>query len=109
MSLLVSSGELKIRSSRFGSIFGTLTGACILIACVWSLVAVSAANAASATPVAAEKGMAMVSRLVGVENQVVSSRQSLAGMCYWRLFYDQRPLVDPDAFDRRRLFGAPRV
>jgi gamma-glutamyltranspeptidase/glutathione hydrolase len=57
MSLLVSSGELKIRSSRFGSIFGTLTGACILIACVWSLVAVSAANAASATPVAAEKGM----------------------------------------------------
>jgi gamma-glutamyltranspeptidase / glutathione hydrolase len=57
MSLLVSSGELKIRSSRFGSIFGTLTGACILIACVWSLVAVSAANAASATPAAAERGM----------------------------------------------------
>jgi gamma-glutamyltranspeptidase / glutathione hydrolase len=57
MPLPASSGELNIRSGRFGSIFGTLTGTCILIACVWSLVAVPAANAASATPVAAEKGM----------------------------------------------------
>jgi gamma-glutamyltranspeptidase/glutathione hydrolase len=61
MSLLVSSGELKIRPDRTDSrtdiIFGTLTGACILVACVWSLVVVPVANAASATPVAAEKGM----------------------------------------------------
>ena len=57
MSLLVSSGELKIRSAQFGIIFGRLTGACVLVAFVWSLVVVSAANAASATPVAAEKGM----------------------------------------------------
>src|SRR5882757_5065493 len=66
MSLLVSSGELKIRprkirpgrtDSRTDIIFGTLTGACILVACVWSLVVVPVANAASATPVAAEKGM----------------------------------------------------
>ncbi len=56
MSLLVSSGELKIRPCR-DVILGTLTGAYILVACVWSLVVVSAANAASATPVAAEKGM----------------------------------------------------
>ena len=32
-------------------------GACILVACVWSQVVVSVANAASTTPVAAEKGM----------------------------------------------------
>src|SRR5258708_38260176 len=66
MSLLVSSGELKIRprkirpgrtDSRTDIIFGTLTGACILVACVWSLVVVPVANAASAPPVAAEKGM----------------------------------------------------
>src|SRR5664279_128164 len=57
MSLLVSSGELKIRSAQFGIIFGRLTGACVLVAFVWSLVVVSAANAASARPVAAEKGM----------------------------------------------------
>jgi gamma-glutamyltranspeptidase/glutathione hydrolase len=38
-------------------VFGRLAGLYILIACVWSLVSVSAANAASATPVAAEKGM----------------------------------------------------
>ena len=57
MSLLVSSGELKIRSGQFGIIFGRLTGACVLVGFVWSLVVVSAANAASARPVAAEKGM----------------------------------------------------
>src|SRR5450631_1918670 len=49
MSLPGSSGELKIRPGRLGIIS--------TVACVWSLVAVSAANAASATPVAAEKGM----------------------------------------------------
>src|ERR1700675_2147731 len=57
MSLLASSGELKNQPGRFGIIFGTLTGAYILVAYLWSLVVVSAANAASATPVAAEKGM----------------------------------------------------
>src|SRR5258705_3502450 len=57
MSLLASSGELKNQPGPFGIIFGRLTGAYILVACVWSLVVVSAANAASATPVAAEKGM----------------------------------------------------
>ena len=49
MSLPGSSSELKIRPCRPGIIS--------TVACVWSLVAVSAANAASATPVAAEKGM----------------------------------------------------
>jgi gamma-glutamyltranspeptidase / glutathione hydrolase len=62
MSLLVSSGELKIRPrknrpGRFDIIVGTLTGTFILFACLWSLFVVPAANAASATPVAAEKGM----------------------------------------------------
>ena len=57
MSLLASSGELKNQPGRFGIIFGTLTGAYILVAYLWSLVVVSAANAASARPVAAEKGM----------------------------------------------------
>ena len=57
MSLLASGGELKNQPGRFGIIFGTLTGAYILVASVWSLVVVSAANAASATPLAAEKGM----------------------------------------------------
>src|ERR1700731_812882 len=49
MYLPGSSGELNIRPGRLGIIS--------TVACVWSLVAVSAANAASATPVAAEKGM----------------------------------------------------
>jgi gamma-glutamyltranspeptidase/glutathione hydrolase len=53
MYLRVSSGEWKIRSGRSDIIFGTLT----LVGCLWSLVVVSAANAASERPVAAEKGM----------------------------------------------------
>ena len=57
MPLLVASGELKVRPARFEITFGTLTAACILAACAWSFVAGSAAHAASATPVAAEKGM----------------------------------------------------
>jgi gamma-glutamyltranspeptidase/glutathione hydrolase len=57
MSLRVSSGESKIRSGRSDIIFGTLTAAYILVGCLWSLVVVSAANAASGRPVAAEKGM----------------------------------------------------
>jgi gamma-glutamyltranspeptidase/glutathione hydrolase len=56
MFLRVSSGESEARSGRF-DIFGTLTATIILVACLWSHVLVSAANAASATPVAAEKGM----------------------------------------------------
>jgi gamma-glutamyltranspeptidase/glutathione hydrolase len=57
MSLAVSSRELRIRPGLSDIISGTLTAACLLAGCVWSLVAVPAANAASATPVAAEKGM----------------------------------------------------
>jgi gamma-glutamyltranspeptidase / glutathione hydrolase len=57
MTLLVSSGDLKIRSGRSDIIFGTLTAAYILVACLWSLAVVSVANAASERPVAAEKGM----------------------------------------------------
>jgi gamma-glutamyltranspeptidase / glutathione hydrolase len=57
MSLPDPGGELKIWPRRFDIIFGRLTGACIAVACAWPLVAVSAANAASAPPVAAEKGM----------------------------------------------------
>ncbi len=56
MPLRVSCDELKMRPSR-DIILGTLTGACILVACLWSQLVVSAANAASATPAAAEKGM----------------------------------------------------
>jgi gamma-glutamyltranspeptidase/glutathione hydrolase len=48
---------LRPRFDRFGLAFGRLAGLYILVACLWSAVPVSAANAASATPVAAEKGM----------------------------------------------------
>jgi gamma-glutamyltranspeptidase/glutathione hydrolase len=61
MVLLVSSGELKIRPDRIERrtdiIFATLRAACLLVACASLLVAAPAANAASAAPVAAEKGM----------------------------------------------------
>jgi gamma-glutamyltranspeptidase/glutathione hydrolase len=67
MSLLVSSGELKIRSGQFGIMLGRLTGACVLVAFVWSLVVVSAANAASARPVAAEKGMVVSAQHLATE------------------------------------------
>lgn len=56
MSLRASSGERKIRSGRCDILFGTLRAAYILVGCLWSLV-VSAVNAASERPVAAEKGM----------------------------------------------------
>jgi gamma-glutamyltranspeptidase/glutathione hydrolase len=62
MSLLASIGALKIRSGRFAVVQGTLTTACILITCLWSLVAVPIANAASARPVAAEKGMVVTAQ-----------------------------------------------
>src|SRR5215472_18581214 len=57
MCLRVSSGEWKIRSGRCGIILGTLRAAYMLVGCLCSLVVVSAANAASERPVAAEKGM----------------------------------------------------
>src|SRR6202795_3315532 len=67
MSLLVSSGELTIRSGQFCIIFGRLTGASALVGFVWSLVVVSAANAASARPVAAEKGMVVSAQHLATE------------------------------------------
>lgn len=57
MPLLVSRGELNIRSGRFGVVFGTLTEVCIVAACLWPLAVVSTAHAASERPVAAERGM----------------------------------------------------
>lgn len=62
MSLLVSSSELKIRSGRFGIVFGKSTVACILVACLWSLVLAPVANAASERPVAAAKGMVVTAQ-----------------------------------------------
>jgi gamma-glutamyltranspeptidase / glutathione hydrolase len=50
----VSSGGLKTRP--------LWAGAHLLVACVWSLIAVPAANAASARPVAAEKGMVVTAQ-----------------------------------------------
>jgi gamma-glutamyltranspeptidase / glutathione hydrolase len=67
MSLAVSSRELKIRPGLSDIIFGTLTGVCLLVGCVWSLVVVSAANAASVTPVAAEKGMVVSAQHLATE------------------------------------------
>lgn len=67
MSLAVSSRELKIRPGLPDIIFGTLTGACILVGCVWSLVVGSVANAASVTPVAAEKGMVVSAQHLATE------------------------------------------
>src|SRR5882757_2384862 len=67
MSLAVSSRELNIRPGRFDIILGTLTAACMLAGCVWALVAVSAANAASVTPVAAEKGMVVSAQHLATE------------------------------------------
>jgi gamma-glutamyltranspeptidase / glutathione hydrolase len=57
MPLRTSSRELKIRLDRFDIVFGTLTAVYILVACLWSVLVVPAANAASMRPVAAEKGM----------------------------------------------------
>jgi len=67
MSLQVSSGALKIRSGGFAIVFGTLTTACMLIAGVWSCVAVPIAYAASARPVAAEKGMVVTAQHLATE------------------------------------------
>ncbi|MGH9806222.1 MAG: gamma-glutamyltransferase [Terriglobia bacterium] len=62
MSLLASIGASKIRSGRFAVVQGTLATACILVTCLWSLVAAPIANAASARPVAAEKGMVVTAQ-----------------------------------------------
>jgi gamma-glutamyltranspeptidase/glutathione hydrolase len=61
MSWLVSLGELKIRPGRLGVISATLTAACILLSMV------SPADAASAAPVAAEKGMVVSAQHLATE------------------------------------------
>jgi gamma-glutamyltranspeptidase / glutathione hydrolase len=50
-------GRMKTRLRSIYCHLGALTRACLLLACVWSQVVVSAVNAASERPVAAEKGM----------------------------------------------------
>lgn len=67
MSLAVSSRELKIRPGLRDFILGTVTGACILVGCVWSLVVVPTVNAASVTPAAAEKGMVVSAQHLATE------------------------------------------
>src|SRR5882757_4516222 len=67
MSLAVPSRELNIRPGRFEIILGMLTGACIGVGCVLSLVVVSVASAASVTPVAAEKGMVVSAQHLATE------------------------------------------
>ncbi len=62
MALLASSGEPKLRSGRFDIVFASLTGACALVGFVWLLLVSPAANAASARPVAAEKGMVVTAQ-----------------------------------------------
>jgi gamma-glutamyltranspeptidase / glutathione hydrolase len=67
MFLQVSGGGLKCRLSRFGITLGTLTATHLLAACVWSLVMVSAADAASARPVGGEKGMVVTAQHLATE------------------------------------------
>jgi gamma-glutamyltranspeptidase/glutathione hydrolase len=67
MSLLVSGRGLKFRPGRFGVVLGTLAAAQMLLACVWSLVVVPAADAASARPVAAENGMVVSAQHLATE------------------------------------------
>ena len=68
MSLPISSGELRTRLDvRFCVKPGRLTAACSLLAGLWSLLLVSLANAASATPVAAEKGMVATQQHLATE------------------------------------------
>ena len=62
MSLAVSGRQSKIPSRRFDIIRETSTKACILVASALSLAVGSAANAASVTPVAAEKGMVVTAQ-----------------------------------------------
>jgi gamma-glutamyltranspeptidase / glutathione hydrolase len=67
MSSPVSRGELKTLSGRFENIFGTLTRACVMTACLLSLLAVAAVRAASERPVAAEKGMVVTAQHLATE------------------------------------------
>src|SRR5450755_5035533 len=67
MSLPVSSGAMKIRPSRSANVFGTLARACLLLACVWSRLAIPAADAASERPVAAEHGMVATAQHLATE------------------------------------------
>ena len=67
MSLAVPSRELKIRPPRRDIHFGTWAGACLLAGCVWSLAVGSEAHAASARPVAAEKGMVVTAQHLATE------------------------------------------
>jgi gamma-glutamyltranspeptidase/glutathione hydrolase len=66
-----SRGELKTRPGRFEDIPGTLPGtlirACAIAACLLSLLAVPAVNAASERPVAAEKGMVVTAQHLATE------------------------------------------
>src|ERR1700731_2616074 len=67
MSLLVSSGEPKMRTGRFDIVFARLIGACARVAFVGLLVVSPAANAGSARPVAAEKGMVVTAQHLATE------------------------------------------
>jgi gamma-glutamyltranspeptidase/glutathione hydrolase len=66
MSVPVSVGEAKIRPGR-DILPVALNRACILVACLWSLVVVPAASAASATPVAAARGMVVSAQHLATE------------------------------------------
>jgi gamma-glutamyltranspeptidase / glutathione hydrolase len=67
MSLLASGGEPKLWSGRFDIGFARLTGACSRVAFVGLLLVSPAANAASARPVAAEKGMVVTAQHLATE------------------------------------------
>jgi gamma-glutamyltranspeptidase/glutathione hydrolase len=67
MSSPVSRGEWKTRSGRFENIFGPLTRACVMAACLLSLLAAAAVHAASERPVAAEKGMVVTAQHLATE------------------------------------------
>ena len=60
-------GELKFRSDRFETGFGTLAAVYILVAFLWSAVLVPAATAASLRPVAAENGMVVSAQHLATE------------------------------------------
>jgi gamma-glutamyltranspeptidase / glutathione hydrolase len=67
LSLPASGRQSKMRSGRFDVALGRLTQACVLAACLWSLVAVSVANAASERPAAAENGMVVSAQHLATE------------------------------------------
>ena len=66
MSVAVPSRELNIRPGLIEIILGTLTRG-TLVGCVLSLVVASVANAASVTPIAAEKGMVVSAQHLATE------------------------------------------